>query len=256
MQNNICPECETENEPEYQYCKNCGNPLFEKNPQPVISGINDGHGSSTDEIYTFVGKNAPKIVPKFENLQSSGTKVSWCWPPFIFGFFFGPIGAAVWFLYRKMYSAASVFATVGIAANYIMFALNRFFHIGNSTNDMLQIYLENYINGDITTERLFNILTDKQVIITFFTTSVYSSLNIACAVIAGIFGIYFYKKHTQKTITRIKSTVTDQNFVKFALASKGGISVGAVVVGLLIVTFLSNIPETVSVIIKALEVAF
>ena len=27
MNYNICPECKTPNEPEYQYCKNCGAPV-------------------------------------------------------------------------------------------------------------------------------------------------------------------------------------------------------------------------------------
>ena len=254
MQNNICPECKTENEPDYQYCKNCGNPLFTAKPVQEAPAESAKSDDLTDDFSIFVGKNAPKIIPQFKKLQYTGAKISWCWAPFIFGFFFGPVGVAVWFLYRKMYSAASVFAAVGVAANYIMFALERFFNIGNSTNETLKNYFENYLSGNMTIESFISVLTNKQVIISVLANSVYNSVGVACAVIAGIFGIYLYKKHAEKTIGCLKSTVNDPNFVKFAIASKGGTSVGAVIVGLLIITLVTNIPEAISRILFILKV--
>ena len=114
MPNIICPDCKTENEPEYIYCKNCGKPLANKaseqapqykdSPQNANAyGGTQGDfidGNTVEEVCTFVGKNAGKIVPAFVKLGNTGTKVSWSWPAFIFGLFFGPVGVAIWFLYR------------------------------------------------------------------------------------------------------------------------------------------------------------
>lgn len=262
MQNNICPECKTENEPEYRYCKNCGTPLFtaQQNTneaygeQDTSKSYGDTiDGNPVEDVVAFTGKNVPKIVPAFIKMEKTGSKVSWSWPPFIFGFFFGPIGVAIWFFYRKMYSKASIFAGIGILLNYISFMLDRFFDIGQSKINGFEKYFEDILDGRIDYESIVSAFTSKSSILSFFTSSLQSSVVIACAVLAGIFGMYLYKQHTAKAIYKINSTFTDAGYKKFALASKGGTSVGAAIVGLIIITVLSNIPEAIYRVIKAME---
>lgn len=262
MQNNICPECKTENEPEYQYCKNCGTPLFTapestntayRAPEPAAAAADTIDGNTVEDVVAFTGKNAPKIVPAFIKMEKTGSKVSWSWPPFILGFFFGPIGVAIWFLYRKMYSKASIFAGIGILLNYISFVLDRFFHIGQSTINGFEKYFEDFLYGRVDYESILSAFTSRNSIISFFASSLQSSIVITCAVLGGIFGMYLYKQHTAKAIYKINSTFTDTGYKKFALVSKGGTSVGAVIVGLIIITVLSNIPEAIYSVIKVME---
>ena len=210
-------------------------------------------GNPVEDVVAFTGKNAPKIVPAFIKMEKTGSKVSWCWPPFIFGFFFGPIGVAIWFLYRKMYSKASIFAGIGIFLNYVSFVLDRFFHIGQSTINGYQKYFEDILDGRIDYESILSAFTSPNSILSFFASSLQSTIVVACAVLGGVFGMYFYKQHTAKSIYKIDSNFTDINYKKFALASRGGTSVGAVIVGLIIITVLSNIPEAIYSVIKTME---
>lgn len=260
MQNNICPDCNTVNEPEYRFCKNCGKPLYSagvKETSNVPVGQSGGaeqnedtqgfiDGNTVEEVVTFVGKNAHKIVPQFLKIQNTNSKVCWSWPPFILGFFFGPIGVAIWFLYRKMYSVASAFAGVGILVNFVMFALDRVFGIGvSSTGQALENYLENFLEGRIDFREFIMSAANKQSVLSYVANSLNSTISIAAAVLGGIFGIYLYKRHAAKKISQMKATVYDGNFVKFGIAAKGGTSVGAVIVGLLIITVVINLPDMV-----------
>ena len=273
MQNNICPVCKTENEPEYQYCKNCGKALYESQkaanttsggaasalnpePQPAINSSDSVDGNSIDQVVTFVGKNHERIVPKFIKIEKTGSKTDWCWPPFVLGILLGPIGTAMWFLYRKMYSAAAIFGAIGIAADYCMQAIDHFFGSGTSTFNSLEKYINGFSVGMFDYDGFMQALTNKNTVIAFFANSASNAIGIACAVLSGIFGIYLYKRHAAKTISKIKSVVTDTGYLKIAIASKGGRSVGAVIVGALIISFVSNLPNMIIGIIKAMEVLF
>ena len=128
MRDNFCPNCGTENEIEYSYCKNCGTALVnektgqeattqptnippvteipttsytaQNNPNTEYTGcINE---ISQEEMQLFVGKGADRIIPRFIKMDSSNSKVSWCWPAAILGFVLGPIGLSIWYFYRKI----------------------------------------------------------------------------------------------------------------------------------------------------------
>lgn len=271
MNNNICPECKTENEPGYGYCKNCGAPLFANaaaggqnsagyfNAQSGNTAAPDSDlidGNTIGEVITFVSKNPQKIVPKFIKIQKTGSKTAWCWPPFVLGFLFGPIGTAVWFLYRKMYSHAAIFGAIGVVANYILKVLNYVWSINILAFDPLDRYFDSVSEGAFDYEGFLSSLTDSKTIITYLVSSAYSALGIACGVIVGIFGIYMYKRHTAKSIGRIKATVTDLSYTKIAIASKGGTSVGAVIVGIIIISMLLNLPDMIFDILKAAKVVY
>ena len=53
-------------------------------------------------------------MPVFSKLEITGGKTAWHWPCAILSFLFGPIGAALWFFYRKMYKYAVIFLVVSL----------------------------------------------------------------------------------------------------------------------------------------------
>ena len=267
MQKNICPDCKTENEPEYEFCKNCGKPLHTKAETANVYEENkaqyadmDGEfridGNTNEEVSVFVGKNANKIVPAFAKIEHTGSKVKWCWPPFILGIFFGPVGVAIWFLYRKMYSVASIFGGIAVVLNYISFAFNRFLGIGEATLDSAEKYFDGFFSyGKFDYNGFIETVTDGKYQASAFLSSFNYSVGVACGVIAGIFGIYLYKRHTAKRINYIKSVPGNENYLLLSLASRGGTSVGAAILGTIIISFVSNIPETVFSVINIIKEA-
>lgn len=147
----ICSECKTENEEQFLFCKNCGNPLedeqrteesvrepvVENNTPPVYTAHNPYgvpedapyeakkqqtffeepssiSGISKEDFTTFIGNNGDKIYSKFAKMEYSGSKVSWCWPAAILQYTLGFLGGAIWFFYRKMYKLAILFVALGI----------------------------------------------------------------------------------------------------------------------------------------------
>lgn len=260
MKNKICPSCKTENEQEYTYCKNCGTPLsVPDTAEPTVyeqtnAGNNESvfiDGNPIDKVVTFVGKNADKIVPKFIRINEGGSKIQWCWPPFIWGFFLGPIGVAIWFLYRKMYKPACVFGAVSVVFSYIAALINRFFGITSDTADGLVEYLKSFmLGGPFDYKGFLQALANRNMFISSLLNSTESIINLACALVAGLLGVYIYKKHTAKKISLYKPISNDPNYVKIGLAAAGGTSPGAAVLGLIIISAIANIPSFVFSIIK------
>lgn len=147
----ICSECKTENEEQFLFCKNCGNPLEEepKTEEPIIKPVVENNsqpvynvqnpygvpvenpyevkkqqnsfeepgsvsGIEKEEFTTFIGKNGDKIYSKFAKMEYSGSRISWCWPAAILQYTLGFLGGAIWFFYRKMYKLAILFVALGI----------------------------------------------------------------------------------------------------------------------------------------------
>ncbi len=142
----ICPDCGTENEEEYSYCKNCGAKLeiAENKTEYQYNNTDSGTynpnfadaksngffvdtitGIPSDEVCAFVGKKSPDILKKFSKMEVTGSKVSWCWPVAILGLLLGPIGSAIWFFYRKMYKPALILVALGLAVNVAVGVLTK-----------------------------------------------------------------------------------------------------------------------------------
>lgn len=264
MQNNICPECKTENEPGYKYCKNCGAVIFPSQPPQQNDTVNytgaqnSGifiDGNPIDKVYTFVGKNAQKIVPKFIKINETGTKTEWCWPPFIWGFFLGPLGVAIWFLYRKMYKPACLFGAIAVITSYITETARFFLDIGNATTDRLEQYFDSFAsNGVFDINGFLSTLTDRDMVLGNLLGSFTRVVTLACAIIAGLLGIYIYKNHTAKKIRNYTPISSDPNYTKIGLSSLGGTSAGAAALGLIIISIIINIPNVVFEAIKLVGV--
>lgn len=265
MENKICPSCKTENEPEYSYCKNCGNPLSspESHKTTAYEQQNENNGGAfidgnpIDNVATFVGKNADKILPKFIKINQGGSKVQWCWPPFLWGFFLGPIGVAIWFLYRKMYKPACIFGAISVVSSYIVAFVNHFFEITGNADDILDGYLNSFMYGrHFNLEEFLQMFTSREMIITNIMNTYENLINLACALIAGLFAIYIYKKHTAKKISLFRPISGDPNYIKIGLAANGGTSVGAAILGFIIISVIASILSIIFSTIKLAEVMY
>ena len=264
MDNNIiCHECGTENEPQYVYCKNCGTLLkTETNKQSQNqnnynytagnttyqyqqsgkNGYNTTYnqnvavesieGVPTEDMVAFVGKKSYNIIPKFSKMELAGSKASWCWPAAVLGFLFGPLGAAIWFFYRKMYKAAVIFMAIGIVFSAAVGII-----AGPITDkDFLQGVVESYYSGDY--EGFYNgvgeLLRSEDTVRSIAASVLDSAVRIATMIVAGMFGFYFYKRHAVRSINRYRDMSVDPRYYKIGLASIGGTSSGMAVLGVAI----------------------
>ena len=190
-------------------------PVFYSAPIPVdtIDSI------PTDEFAAYIGKNARKILPKFATMELSRQKASWCWPVAVLSFFFGPLGAAIWFFYRKMYNWALLLAGVGTLLTVITSILNFDF-----TKDYYQ-YVWNSLSS-YSFDALPTTASPVAAVINWLSP-------IACAVLTGIFGLSLYKKHAAKKIGDYRKSDVDPRYYRLGLSSLGGTSGGMLTVGIL-----------------------
>ncbi len=133
-QERTCPICNTVNEADYIYCKNCGTHLppvvaAQPAPQPTVAQPHVTYtppvqtpptadqadtvcGVTVAEANAFIGPNADTFIPKFKNLEC-GASAGWNWPVFLFSFLLNlPF---VWFFYRKMYKAGAWVLALSVA---------------------------------------------------------------------------------------------------------------------------------------------
>ena len=280
MSNKICPECRTENEPEYIYCKNCGADLSAKdaNSQPFSAGYetveNQTYGEYREEnnysysqdysqngynqnnyngftvesfdsipaqdVANFVGKKSSSILPKFSKMEITQSKVSWCWPVAVLSFFFGPIGAALWFFYRKMYKAAIILLAVGLIFSGVT---SYFLSNAQETENLPEI-------PSITTESQDDTVNFNEIFESILSNRDFEKLsllnnaqNIITLVITGMFSMYWYKKHVVKKISVYRMSNVDPRYYQMGLMSLGGTSGGMVCLGIVIWIFATNVVD-------------
>lgn len=264
---NICPECGTENEEQYIYCKNCGTTLKESKPEPTLkedintnqaddsasgcySSPNNDYscidGIPYEDIQLFIGTKSNNIMPKFINMEISHSKNSWCWPPAVLAFFFGPFGAALWFFYRKMYKHAFILTAIGAVLSLITSLLTI-----NTTSTYAQAIIKAFTDGNMSDimppiEGLAPSVFDT------IASAIENIVNIATSVIVGIFSAYWYKNHCVAKIKEFRAMNPDNNYYKLGLMYLGKTSGGMLALGILlalgigyIVTFITTIISTI-----------
>lgn len=254
MDKNICPKCSTENESEYTYCKNCGTALGgmpeperepKQNPyagqaytQPqrpqqsytppaytqtlptnTYTADDTIDGIPVSDMTTFVGKKANVVIPKFMKIQILGSKSAWCWPAAVWSFFAGPIGAAIWFMYRKMYKLAIIFAVIAVTLSAVTYT------IIPPNESAFNIEVETTDTFDTLFEEMFGEETELT-LADYIVSWINSAVSIATAVVTGIYGWYWYKKHAVNKIYSYRASNPDHRYYQFALCSMGGTSVG------------------------------
>lgn len=255
MKNNICPECRTENEPQYIYCKNCGTKISNNEGQFAEGNIQneqknggfdykENHGiidiidgNPSEDVGIFVGKKSINILPKFSKMELTSSKASWCWPAAILGYLFGPFGTAIWMFYRKMYKLALIFMTIGVAVTVVSTA-----SVGGSYDELLAPLedVEIYTFNDFVQLLDGFEITPKMMI----SSALSEMINIASFVVSGLFGMYWYKRFTAQKIHRYRASDIDHRYYRMGLASIGGTSAGMAILAVIIMNFCEEIIST------------
>lgn len=270
MDKNICSSCGTENEHEYKYCKNCGTEIaiadtppkteFTSNadfnsagagytqntfPNGIITDTISGIPS--DEVAVFVGKKGYSILPKFSKMEMTNSKISWCWPAAIFGYLFGPIGAACWFFYRKMYKPAVILSVIGAFITVLTTVMSGGMEIDfTAALEAIQAgNMNDYFNA-------LGLNNSAQTLTTMISGLINEITNILSCVLCGMFGFYIYKNHCIEKINSYRAFLADVRYYKLGLASIGGVSGGMVVLGIVIMILSSNIAEIIATILQTL----
>jgi hypothetical protein len=110
-----CAQCQQQNQDDANFCYQCGTDLagpLEKSAGPSTSSVSR---ADNDLWRAFIGPNADRYLEqfkKFGNEQSPKFALTWNWPAFLFISF-------LWFLYRKMYLYAAVYAIGPIVSSYL-----------------------------------------------------------------------------------------------------------------------------------------
>lgn len=205
-------------------------------------------GIPAEDVTFFVGKKSAEIMPKFMKMEITRSKTSWCWPTAILGFIFGPMGAALWFLYRKMYKTALVLLAVGAVLTFTTAAMT----YDTNSADISSVF-DAITSGD--TEAFIDAINDvgkTRTALDIAAGAIDDIANLATCVITGIFGFYAYKEHCVKTIKGFRENIVDQRYYRMGLASLGGVSGGMLAVGIICMIVVTNAASAVTVLLSGI----
>ncbi|HEU4686016.1 MAG TPA: zinc-ribbon domain-containing protein [Nitrospira sp.] len=107
-----CPQCGQQNEDVARYCHQCGTNLTGGAPPQSAPS---GDLPDTELWREFIGPNADRYLEQFRKFgseQAPKFALTWNWPAFLFVSF-------LWFLYRKMYLYALVYAIGPMISTYL-----------------------------------------------------------------------------------------------------------------------------------------
>ncbi|HXV68816.1 MAG TPA: zinc-ribbon domain-containing protein [Nitrospira sp.] len=112
-----CRQCRQENPDEANFCHQCGSSL-----PPATAAVSPAETANRSPVQNdealwrqFIGPNADRYLAQFKRFSSNGHSrfaLSWNWPAFLFVSF-------LWFLYRKMYLHAFVYAVGPMVSTYL-----------------------------------------------------------------------------------------------------------------------------------------
>lgn len=114
-----CQQCRQQNQEEANYCFQCGSDLSTKTAEQAAAATTDSV-SPTKQVDSelwreFIGPNAGRYMEQFAKFgteQAPKFALTWNWPAFLFISF-------LWFLYRKMYLYAIVYAVGPMISTYL-----------------------------------------------------------------------------------------------------------------------------------------
>ncbi|MBP3599610.1 MAG: zinc ribbon domain-containing protein [Clostridia bacterium] len=273
MNKKLCNYCGTENEQHYKYCKNCGNefpherepaaPQFTETtnfvptpppmPQPQVmpnnrmNVIDNISGIPTEEVALFVGRKANDILPKFSKMELANSKVSWCWPVAILGAFLGPIGAACWFFYRKMYKPALLLSAIGAVIHIAVIILSGDNSI--NTSDFLSMFAFPDYEEAMGSLSLFAAQGTIWQKLAYFIDIITSLLT---CLLCGLFAFNSYKNHCVEKINYYRTIQADGRYYKLGLAAIGGVSGGMIALGVVIYVLASILGSIAYTVVSAL----
>lgn len=205
-------------------------------------------GIPAEDVTFFVGKKSAEIMPKFMKMEITRSKTSWCWPAAILGFIFGPMGAALWFLYRKMYKTAIILLAVGALLTFTTAAMT----YDTNSADISGVF-DAITSGDLEAfSDAINGIGKTQTALDIAAGAIEDIASLATCIITGIFGFYAYKEHCVKTIRNFRQSIVDQRYYRMGLASLGGVSGGMLAVGIICMIVVTNAASAVTVLFSGI----
>ena len=179
MENNlkVCPNCNTVNESEAIFCRQCGNklemqepiaeettevlPVSENNEEATSESQNifrvpdnsssdsqqipfDTNGVSEAEFEAYVGKNQQNFIPAFAKFCGGG-KVSFSPLVFLLSWLVSPIAGAFWFFHRKINKIGAVVLSIAVALSVASGVVGAC--MVNDMAGIVGVLVKNEING-------------------------------------------------------------------------------------------------------------
>ncbi len=96
----------------------------------------------------------------------------------------------------------------------------------------IKIIISNALNfGNIVTDNYDEFIENNSTYVSF--SSINMLIKIMVAILAGIFCMYLYKNYVIKSIKNFKPLLNEPRYLNYGLASVGGTSVGAAIIGFL-----------------------
>ncbi len=271
----FCPECKTENEEQFNFCKNCGtsltfqkeklngdfntpeqfDPATQKKSNNVsCNGMPDEiEGVEKREMLAFLGKDSDKIYDKFLKMEYSGSKISWCWPVFLLTAFFGFFGSAIWFFYRKMFKPAIAFIIAGVLVMGVQTALN--FDNNIEAAKGLVSSIESILGGnsdDVVNPELFfdeegntPAIGEPTGVLALISEILDTAETLIGGAVIAMFALRIYKKHSIKKIKEQREKHGESPYYLYTLSLSGGVSGGMLALGIVIFIVASNISSAI-----------
>jgi hypothetical protein len=109
-----CGQCQQQNQDDAKFCYQCGNELAAA-PAAALPSTPLSNRTDHDLWRDFIGPNADRYLEHFKKFgpaQSPRFALTWNWPAFLYVSF-------LWFLYRKMYLYAAVYAIGPMVSTYV-----------------------------------------------------------------------------------------------------------------------------------------
>ena len=107
-----CAQCRQQNEDDSKFCYQCGNTLAVEPEPPIAAPVID----PDEHLWRqFIGPHADRYLKYFKKFglgESPKFALTWNWPAFLYVSF-------LWFLYRKMYVYALVYAVGPMISTYL-----------------------------------------------------------------------------------------------------------------------------------------
>ncbi len=268
----FCPECKTENEEQFNFCKNCGTALdfkkeklsgdfntpeqFDPTAQkgsPMGNGMPEEiEGVQKREMLAFLGKDADKIYDKFLKMEYSDSKVSWCWPAFLLTAFLGFFGSAIWFFYRKMFKPAIALVIAGTLVLGVQTALNFDNNIAVAKDIVSSI--ESVFGGNMDSVANPELFFDEEGepaigeptgVLALISDILDTAETLVGGAVIAMFALHIYKKHAVEKIKEQREKHGETPYYLYTLSLSGGTSGGMLALGIIIFVVLSNLASAI-----------